>query len=890
MKLSHPTADGIARPARNLPRPVRLALLTVLATAALGGFGARAALAADPVITLSLSAPAIPDGGSVTMTATVTGTAAIPTGRINFIDAAVPTVPIGTVSLPSAGSSHTVVAQLTTSSLQTKATAYSIYAEYVPDGLAGLAGLRVVQSAPQSLTVGTIPPVPHPTQVVLSAPADVISTTPVTLSATVSELPPGTATPTGKVQFVDMISGVPTLLTASDGTSDFTLDGHGTAQLVLTLQEGPHQIEATYNGNAQDASSSSPGVFITSRPLADVTVTTETSVVISPTQSVAGDLVTITATVVQTGPGAPQQPTGPVTFSGNSILGNNVFIATADLGTAPAGLTAAPNQAIIQTHTLQPANYTIVASYRGDLYDKASGGQALLAILPPGTTLYPTSVTYTGAVASPYHGTPTLAATLRDAAGGPLANRTLTFTLGTQSCTAVTGALGVGSCQLPPLTSPAGLSSVTVRYAGDASTLASAARNPFTILAAPTTLTVTIPTPGGAPSTTVSATLLDTTSGSPLSGKLVTLTFGAASCTVPTNGSGVATCPLPTPSGASTNLTASFAGDLGYAASLDTQPVVLLRPTVTTYTGPTTGVYDDQVVLSGSLTESNGTAVPGQPVAFTVGTQSCTAPTDATGIASCSILLTQPAGSTTVKMSYAGDTATYLGQSTTTSFTIAREDVALIALGPSGLLDDTTISLSALLLEDNLVPVSGRAVTLTLGSSSCPAVTNSRGVATCTVPHAAMLGPASFSGSFAQDDTYLGATFTRTVFLASFATGGAFVIGDLDTQGAVSFWGAQWSKENHLSRSDAPPSFKGWAQGTFTSSGNATWSTDPGNSPPPPAAPLPAYMAVIQTGSTSKAGSLIVGDIVHVVVVKTDPGYAPNAGHDGTGTIVATVR
>jgi hypothetical protein len=49
-------------------------------------------------------------------------------------------------------------------------------------------------------------------------------------------------------------------------------------------------------------------------------------------------------------------------------------------------------------------------------------------------------------------------------------------------------------------------------------------------------------------------------------------------------------------------------------------------------------------------------------------------------------------------------------------------------------------------------------------------------------------------------------------------------------------------------------------------------------------------MAVIQTSSSSKYGSRISGDAQHIVVVKTDSGWIPNAGHAGTGTIVATVR
>jgi hypothetical protein len=47
-------------------------------------------------------------------------------------------------------------------------------------------------------------------------------------------------------------------------------------------------------------------------------------------------------------------------------------------------------------------------------------------------------------------------------------------------------------------------------------------------------------------------------------------------------------------------------------------------------------------------------------------------------------------------------------------------------------------------------------------------------------------------------------------------------------------------------------------------------------------------MGVLVAGSVSKSGALISGDTVHIVVVKTAPGYAPDPGDHGTGTIVAT--
>ena len=68
-----------------------------------------------------------------------------------------------------------------------------------------------------------------------------------------------------------------------------------------------------------------------------------------------------------------------------------------------------------------------------------------------------------------------------------------------------------------------------------------------------------------------------------------------------------------------------------------------------------------------------------------------------------------------------------------------------------------------------------------------------------------------------------------------------------------------------------------------------TWSTDPGNSAPPPSS-VPAYLGIVVTSSTNKSGSQISGNIVHLVVVQVDPGYTGNPGHEGTGVIVAIIQ
>jgi hypothetical protein len=104
----------------------------------------------------------------------------------------------------------------------------------------------------------------------------------------------------------------------------------------------------------------------------------------------------------------------------------------------------------------------------------------------------------------------------------------------------------------------------------------------------------------------------------------------------------------------------------------------------------------------------------------------------------------------------------------------------------------------------------------------------------------------------------------------------------------VTFWGSQWWKLNSLSGGSAPPSFKGFASDTPNNQPQCGdhWTTEPGNSSAPPAT-VPRFMEVIASSSITMSGSKISGDTKMVVVVQTNPGYAPDPGHPGTGTVVA---
>src|SRR5439155_7721332 len=78
------------------------------------------------------------------------------------------------------------------------------------------------------------------------------------------------------------------------------------------------------------------------------------------------------------------------------------------------------------------------------------------------------------------------------------------------------------------------------------------------------------------------------------------------------------------------------------------------------------------------------------------------------------------------------------------------------------------------------------------------------------------------------------------VLIFAFAPGGgAFVIGDQNSANgtAVTFWGAQWWRLNSLSGGPARASFKGFPKSPPVPSSGTGWTTDPGNSAPPPAGP-----------------------------------------------------
>lgn len=183
---------------------------------------------------------------------------------------------------------------------------------------------------------------------------------PVTFTAQVTAVLPGTGTPSGTVTFTD--DGAPL------GTG--TINASGLAAFTTgSLSAGTHSIVAAYGGDDGFLASTSAALSVgVSQGAVSVTLAS------SPNPSKPGQDVVFTATVS----GSSGMATGNVTFTaGGATLG------TSSLSGGVATLT---------TKTLSPGSHTIVATYGGDAkYPSGSKGTVVHGVETSNTVLTVTS-------------------------------------------------------------------------------------------------------------------------------------------------------------------------------------------------------------------------------------------------------------------------------------------------------------------------------------------------------------------------------------------------------------------------------------------------------------------------------------------------------------------
>jgi hypothetical protein len=426
----------------------------------------------------------------------------------------------------------------------------------------------------------------------------------------------------------------------------------------------------------------------------------------------------------------------------------------------------------------------------------------------------------------------------------------------------------------------------------------SASANTVVTLTDPTVIAYTGGTEGTFHHAATLVALL-TAGKTPIPGEVVSLQLGAQSCSGPTNGLGYFSCALVmNQQPGSYKVTASYGGSglLLPAPDASVNFTILPDPTTIKYTGATAGEYSDTVTLSATVTEASTLAPIGDGtlVQLSIGSQWCTS-TLTSGVASCIIKISQAAGSYPIKATFPG-TAFYAPSVSTGTFKVGADDTMVVYTGPTLFAAGSTVTVSGKLTDQSDgTAIDGQSLTITVGTASCSGTTGANGqsgVASCQlIVPASQMGPTAVSVNSHPNGYYLPAAVAATGLTFAYAPGGgSFVIADsaANVNGAVTYWGAQWSKINAPSGGAAPAAFKGYADLPVQPACGTSFTTRPGNSSKPPAN-VPEYMAVIASNSVTKSGSTISGSITRIVIVHTAPGYAADPGHAGTGTVVATV-
>lgn len=316
---------------------------------------------------------------------------------------------------------------------------------------------------------------------------------------------------------------------------------------------------------------------------------------------------------------------------------------------------------------------------------------------------------------------------------------------------------------------------------------------------------------------------------------------------------------------------------------------VVNQPPALTVPGDQRAPYDDALSFGISATDPDGDKLTlhadGLPGGLTL-----TDKGDGTGQVSGTV--TAKPGAYPVTFTADDDQQSKNTDSKQLTITVTAEDTTLTYTGDTTVAAGGTAKLAAVLKEDGATGIAQRSVSLGFGDQHCTASTDATGTASCTVPAPDMLGPQAITASFTADDHYEASMDSQNGMVFAYLAPGTFVLGDQSAAAgsSVTFWGAQWAKINSLSGGTAPDAFKGFASdlsGPHPACGGS-WNISPGNSAHPPSS-VPSYMAVVVSSTITKSHNTISGDVQHLVVVRTDAGYAGDPGHAGTGTVVRTI-
>jgi Bacterial Ig-like domain (group 3)/Lamin Tail Domain len=651
------------------------------------------------------------------------------------------------------------------------------------------------------------------------------------MSITASVTSNGGATPTGNVTLLDGGNTIASGILDPNGRSTFALS---------TLTVGTHPFTLSYDGDSASAPSVSP-VLTQVVNKADQTI--DFAPLANRTYGDAAFNVTATAS-----------STLAVSFTASgacTIAGNTVTIISAGSCTVTASQAGSDNYNAAAP-VARPFNINPAA-------------QAAVTVTAPSDAAYGQTGLVAGATGGSGTGAYSFSAGVSTAC----------------SVNATTGAITV--------TGGTGVCAITASRAGDSNYNDSPPSAPATvnIHKAPTTTTAAS---SKAPSTygdavSFSATVAPNAATGMVQFQIDGNNFGAPVAVA--NGTAVSGSTAALSAGSHT-VGAIYSGDTNYAGTTGSVIQMVNRvataAAVNSTANPST--YGQQVSFTAAVSSAGG--VPTGTVTFLDGTSALgTSPLNAQGQAALTTAAL-PAGGHSISSVYNGDTNFLGSTSAVLAQTVAPANTATVLvanINPAAVGQSVNFAAAVTAKAPGTGTPTGT-ITFRDGTTALATVPlNGLGQALLSTAGLA-LGTHSLTATYSGDANFTASTSAAVseLIYTGAGGGGSFVIGDLDAVVGkqVTFWSSQWDKVNHLSGGSAPSSFSGYANAVD----GATWTSDSGNSSAPPST-VPAYMAVIAASSITKNGATIQGNAPLIVIVKTDPGYQPNGGHDGTGTVVA---
>jgi hypothetical protein len=565
-------------------------------------------------VTLTSSANPVPFGQSVTFTATVSPSQA--TGTVQFqSDSTV----LGTVVITNG------TASFSTTTLPIGD--HSIYANYSGDSnYAAGPATPLIQTISKAVTSVALTGLPNP------------STTgqTVTLTATVT---PSTAT--GLVQFFEVPNyGLLGTLSVSGGSASLVLSPD-----VYTFPVGTHTIIVNYNGDANNALSTSPTLTLTV-----VKVSTTTTVTAAPNPSAYGDSVTLTAAV------SPASAAGVVQFfNGGTLLGS----AVVNSGQAQFSLTGLP-----------VGSNSLTAVYSGDASYVGSTSTAVTQTVnkqASTTTLY--SLTNPSSFGQ--------AVVFRAIVSPSQATGTVQFLDG--STVLGSAAVSNGAASLTASSLAVGVHSIVASYSGDsADTASTSAALTMTVNKAASNVTVTSsmnPAVAGQ-SVTFTATVTPASATG-----TVQFLDGATVLGSATLNNGAAVFATSSLAVGSHSVTANYLGDGSFSSSQSSavpQQVVKRATTTTLASAPNPSTVGMTVTLTATVSPSSATGT----VQFLNGSTVLASAALVNGSAQVTVA-NLPAGSNSLTAVYGGDDTNAGSTSAAVVQTVAKANSATTLAGPA---------------------------------------------------------------------------------------------------------------------------------------------------------------------------------------------------------------